>query len=487
MTSSPDIASRVFTLSDQREFARVSGDFNPLHLDADFARRTQFGAPVVHGIHTVLWALDSLLRSEQFDLRSLRVLFHQPLFLDETVTVRKGAQTEAVMGLDVVAAGTVVTSIKLSSQPGKVAGPVAGDLPAIPERFEHPADVAFEEMPGRRGAVAAPANDDEIGRLFPALVNAVGPSGVRGLMATSHVVGMACPGLHSLFSGLDVTFDDMPGGQHALGYAVSKASARFRSVQIDVAGSGLTGRLDAFARRPPSAQADMKTVSMRVAGTPFSGQRALVIGGSRGLGEVTAKIIAAGGGHPVITFREAAQEAEQVAAAIRQAGGTCDVIRHDVLDRASEWLDNIGAVGSCYYFATAKIFQRKSALFEPDKLAVFLKYYADGFSRLCTALAPRSAGTTAIFYPSTTALDVPVAGTAEYAMAKAAGETLANHLNAFQPGLKVISRRLPRIATDQTATVGVASAQDALDVLLPIVHEVQQAARPAAQASRERS
>ena len=30
MTSSPAIASRSFTLDDQREFARASGDFNPL-------------------------------------------------------------------------------------------------------------------------------------------------------------------------------------------------------------------------------------------------------------------------------------------------------------------------------------------------------------------------------------------------------------------------------------------------------------------------
>ena len=47
MTSSPAIAARVFTLTDQREFARASGDFNPLHLDANFARRTQMGAIVV--------------------------------------------------------------------------------------------------------------------------------------------------------------------------------------------------------------------------------------------------------------------------------------------------------------------------------------------------------------------------------------------------------------------------------------------------------
>ena len=44
--------------------------------------------------------------------------------------------------------------------------------------------------------------------------------------------------------------------------------------------------------------------------------------------------------------------------------------------------------------------------------------------------------------------------------------------------IEIICRRLPRILTDQTATVGVASADNALDVMLPIVYEVQQMARP---------
>jgi len=87
MTSRSAIASRAFTLNDQREFARLSGDRNPLHLDANFARRTQMGAPVVHGIHTLLWAMESVLRSTTFEVRNVRARFHQPLFLDEAAEV----------------------------------------------------------------------------------------------------------------------------------------------------------------------------------------------------------------------------------------------------------------------------------------------------------------------------------------------------------------------------------------------------------------
>ena len=39
-----------FTQADVIAFARVSGDDNPLHLDADFAASTPFKRPIIHGM-----------------------------------------------------------------------------------------------------------------------------------------------------------------------------------------------------------------------------------------------------------------------------------------------------------------------------------------------------------------------------------------------------------------------------------------------------
>ena len=41
---------RTVTADDIQKFADVSGDANPLHGDADYAKKTRFGEPIAHGM-----------------------------------------------------------------------------------------------------------------------------------------------------------------------------------------------------------------------------------------------------------------------------------------------------------------------------------------------------------------------------------------------------------------------------------------------------
>lgn len=40
----------TLTFDDARNFAKLSGDFNPLHLEAEFAANTQFRKPIIQGM-----------------------------------------------------------------------------------------------------------------------------------------------------------------------------------------------------------------------------------------------------------------------------------------------------------------------------------------------------------------------------------------------------------------------------------------------------
>lgn len=47
-----DTYKSAFTISQEEveQFAKVSGDHNPLHLDAEYAANTPFKSPIVHGM-----------------------------------------------------------------------------------------------------------------------------------------------------------------------------------------------------------------------------------------------------------------------------------------------------------------------------------------------------------------------------------------------------------------------------------------------------
>src|SRR3978361_1255383 len=119
MTDEP-LATRIFHLDDQNAFARLSSDWNPMHLDQAFARRTQVGSPVVHGIHNLAWAANAVLQSWPLQVSNIRARFLQPLYLDELASVRIRDRTDRQIAFEIVAAHTPVGSLKRAAHPRQV-------------------------------------------------------------------------------------------------------------------------------------------------------------------------------------------------------------------------------------------------------------------------------------------------------------------------------------------------------------------------------
>lgn len=75
-----ETASEIFDGTAIAAYAAVSGDDNPLHLDAALAARAGFAAPLVHGM-LVMAAFEPALRAWRDDLRIAKLSgkFVQPL------------------------------------------------------------------------------------------------------------------------------------------------------------------------------------------------------------------------------------------------------------------------------------------------------------------------------------------------------------------------------------------------------------------------
>ncbi|MEP6705421.1 MAG: MaoC family dehydratase [Acidobacteriota bacterium] len=72
-----------------RKFAVVSGDFNPIHLDEEVAKKTRFGKRIAHGM--LSGAFISAVLGYEFSQRNIVYLsqtlkFTAPVFIDDTVT-----------------------------------------------------------------------------------------------------------------------------------------------------------------------------------------------------------------------------------------------------------------------------------------------------------------------------------------------------------------------------------------------------------------
>lgn len=477
--SSVVLASKTFGDIDQEVFARLSGDFNPIHMDALAARKTQAGFMVVHGIHAVLWALDCLDKSGNLagGVSSLKVQFAKFIPVGSTVHLKLVSRNEHSLRVE-LALGKLTTTI-LTVKRGATQAAVAAlpdeareiqltDRPAV---LDHP-----DQATGLTGWMDVSAASRQVGTHFPHAVAAIGAGRVAAIALLSRLVGMICPGLHSIFAAFEIKLVENPPDPDRLGFSVSGTDERFRMVRMIVSGAGISGSVQTFLRWPPVVQAPLDEIMKLVAPTEFSGSTALVIGGSRGLGALTAKVIAAGGGKVIVTYTTGRQDALHLAEEIHRhfPHNFCQVMPYDARRDAAGQLKHLTCdISHLYYFATTPIARQKEDLFASDLFSEFIQIYVNGFDDCCRALGAHGSPPLTAFYPSSVFVENSPPNMTEYSMAKMAGEILCKSLNHANDRVRVTVSRLPRLKTDQTATVTPVTSAEPLEILLPIIRNVQ--------------
>ena len=203
----------------------------------------------------------------------------------------------------------------------------------------------------------------------------------------------------------------------------------------------------------------------------------VVVGGSRGLGEVTAKLLAAGGAEVFITYHRGEDDARRIVSEIVSNGAKASCHRLNVLDPRIDLPPEI-ATGSkpvhLYYFATPFIFGSTKAKFSRRRFDLFCDFYVGGFLSTIEAFMSCRRGVKKIFYPSTTAIDEMPLDMAEYGAAKAAGENLCDFLQKTHPSIKIYKPRLPRLATDQTVSLLPVVNQEPVSFLLSHLRKLKE-------------
>src|SRR5947209_2882703 len=115
-------SGRTITEADIVNFAGLSGDFSPIHVDHDFCKNTAFRKPIAHGL--LVMAVGSGLginRPAMRTLAFLRVLewhFRAPVFIGDTIRVR--TQVESKEERSRGRRGVITWKREILNQEGKV-------------------------------------------------------------------------------------------------------------------------------------------------------------------------------------------------------------------------------------------------------------------------------------------------------------------------------------------------------------------------------
>ena len=461
------------------DFAKLSGDYNPIHMDENEARLTSYGFNIAHGVNVALMALETCLLSEyfypeDFHLASAKFKFLKPVYVGDELKVLFDNNMSREASISVVSNEVEVIRIRLAKRKAEPLIPLYLDPEnSVRPRIREPSEYDVRLAGDFEKNLSLEVDASLMRSMFSRCVGWLGEVAIASIIQLSTIVGMEWPGKNSLLSEIKVTFTDNPLMRGRLRVQARSTNAEFGITQISITGSSIKATVYAFFRPKRVDQIASAELQGKVPSDKFVNQKALIVGGSRGIGEVCAKILAAGGADVTITYRASAESVLEMVEEIRRFGGTANACELDVTDIASlesnakRWSD----LTHLYYFASPPIFVRRDSQFNTGLLDTFMNFYVINFSRVVCE-ASKLTGRLRVFYPSTIAINEGSADLLEYSIAKEAGEIAAAKLSAALDNVTVSIARLPRILTDQTNTIVYAESQDATTVMLPILIEL---------------
>jgi len=450
--------SKTFLHDDQLAFAELSGDYNPLHVDPLQSRRLLYGEQVVHGIHLVLWGLDRICgeKTDSYSIENLNCVFKAPCRLDDSVELK-------IYSLENGQACCLFTQkhavvCEMSVELSKIESQQADDTQELEQLYDL-CNTDLSKLSMASGAIDICCKRESVRERFESLYKSIPLQQVSVLISLSTLVGMVCPGRDSVFSEFEIN-RKKNNDINKLNYTVCNFDDRFNRIQISIKAPHYEGIIISFLRPKPYAvptYADIRN-SHKIS---CNGKKALVVGGSRGIGAVATKMLASAGAEVYFTYYKCKAEAESIMTECNSSGANTRTFAFDILDTDPSPLEF--QPDMFLYFATPNAFRGVAGHFSEKLYNQYYEYYVNAFLRLVTQYCTlKQVG---IFYPSSVAIDENVPAMQEYIKAKTVGEKCCSQLQREHSKWSVLSPRLPRTMSDQTNSIFAVNNADPVQLL----------------------
>lgn len=289
---------RPFNSDDLIRFSKLSGDFNPIHLDPVYASRTQFRQPIVYG---VLLLLSSICQQKQSPiiLDTLTIKFLGPAFLDEKLTASSTDHMGQTL-LTIKQRNRTVISANFSWSSKHLVSPhlVQRSTHHSSKPIDHNLDdITIGEIHEEPIYLSSFYSNEESVRF-----GAIHSFQLAILLAITRHVGMNVPGKYGTLMHLTINFSNLANSKSLsfLTRQVSTATRMVRQEILDDSGHS-TGVVDALILHRPATLTSIcsKKSTLKL---PLKQKTVLITGASRGLGRAYAELFASQGANLILQY-----------------------------------------------------------------------------------------------------------------------------------------------------------------------------------------
>ena len=435
-------------------FAKLSGDFNPIHLEPEYSKNSMFGEQIVHGIYIVLLAINKCVSVDgiaHMALTRLSVKFPKPTLLKKEIAFVTSKISTHSYKVIVIQEGVTTTVINLSFSNDY--GDVSDVKLGCAETETLPI-VDYQRFIGKQIKLCLHFDAMLFRNLFSQRLMQVIPScQLAEIISTSVCVGMYAPGLNSLYSHLylEWSLKGIDGcAEKTINFMPQSVDLRFKKMDIIVNNERVSGQISAFVRPSVDQCFDNEFMESVIEKNAMQTERALVLGGSSGIGLGVVRCLLHGGANVLATFRSEQSDLEELSKCFENRLQTLQFELNEIGIKSENFIQFQPT--QLYYFITPRIFapQQESSSF--SRLQLLIDTYCTKVLEILSVLEP-AVTNLKVFLPSSSAISEERFNQRDYVCAKMLQESLVAHIIAEHTKLEVYCPRLPRYATRQTLSV----------------------------------
>lgn len=233
----------IFTEQSHDIFLDSSKDYNPIHADTDYIKNTLLEDINIHGTHILLKTLDVLLKNNIL-INHINMKFINSIYRNELICLSLNLQNQTI-----IIESDKKICVKINYQPANEL--MLPDMKIVYDKpkYKQSRLLSFDDVSViNNQKFNIIENSSDLVNLYPKLIKAYNKLFLSELCSISYLVGMECPGLHSIEGALSISMKREYHNNITPKFSVSFTDKRFNYIVIKVESFSFVANVEVIYR-----------------------------------------------------------------------------------------------------------------------------------------------------------------------------------------------------------------------------------------------